>query len=312
MQPAVAGEDPVFLDMDGSVIKTDFPTKLPTTAATYAAWVNLEPVNTTIGSGDDWNNDGSFVQGSRLGGHGVPHFQIHGDGTFRLTIRDETGGNIVDGGSAPFTGRPFPNQPDIDANGAAPMPWPANQWFHLAATYDKNANGGVGEFAMYYNGTKIRSGAPNGPAVGSDIGAWDLQQFGNYYDGLGIGAVYDSGDRRLHGMMDELYIFTRALSPAEIQTLFNIAPSGAPGDYNGNGAIDAADYVVWRDNLGTTNTIPNDMTPGMVTQVDYDVWRANFGKPTIGSGAGNVAVPEPASLSILLICMAILAHERRR
>ena len=165
---------------------------------------------------------------------------------------------------------------------------------------------------MYYNGIKIRSGAPNGPAVGSDIGAWDLQQFGNYYDGLGIGAVYDSGGRRLHGMMDELYIFTRALSPAEIQTLFNIAPSGAPGDYNGNGAIDAADYVVWRDNLGTTNTIPNDLTPGMVTQADYDVWRANFGKPTIGSGAGNVAVPEPASLTILLVCLAILAHERRR
>ena len=46
-----------------------------------------------------------------------------------------------------------------------------------------------------------------------------------------------------------------------------------PGDYNLNGAVDAADYTVWRDGLGTT-----------YTQADYDVWRANFGQ-TIGSRA---------------------------
>ena len=129
MQPAVAGEDPVFLDMDGSVIKTDFPTKLPTTAATYAAWVNLEPVNTTIGSGDDWNNDGSFVQGSRLGGHGVPHFQIQGDGTFRLTIRDETGGNIVDCGQCSVFGQPFPINRILMPTVPLPCPGPRTNGF---------------------------------------------------------------------------------------------------------------------------------------------------------------------------------------
>jgi fibronectin-binding autotransporter adhesin len=69
---------------------------------------------------------------------------------------------------------------------------------------------------------------------------------------------------------------------------------GLAGDYNQNGIVDAADYVVWRKGLGTTYT-PND----------YNVWRANFGA-TIGSGSGagssaNVPVPEPAVMVLLLM-----------
>lgn len=63
-----------------------------------------------------------------------------------------------------------------------------------------------------------------------------------------------------------------------------------PGDFNGNGSVDAADYIVWRKGLGTT-----------YTQSDYSVWRANFGA-TAGSGAGvGVAVPEPTSVLLLAI-----------
>jgi hypothetical protein len=34
-----------------------------------------------------------------------------------------------------------------------------------------------------------------------------------------------------------------------------------PGDYNNNGAVDAADYVVWRENLNSTNYIPMTQHP---------------------------------------------------
>jgi probable HAF family extracellular repeat protein len=74
-----------------------------------------------------------------------------------------------------------------------------------------------------------------------------------------------------------------------------------PGDYNHNGVVDAVDYVVWRKNLGSGTSLPNDDTPG-VGQDDYTRWRARFGQTT-GSGSGasaNVAVPEPA-ISVLLI-----------
>ena len=45
------------------------------------------------------------------------------------------------------------------------------------------------------------------------------------------------------------------------------------GDFNEDGVVDAADYVVWRKGLGTT-----------YTQKDYDTWRAHFGQ-TAGIGS---------------------------
>jgi hypothetical protein len=85
------------------------------------------------------------------------------------------------------------------------------------------------------------------------------------------------------------------------------------GDYNDNGIVDAADYVVWRDRLGQNVTIPNDATPGAVTQEDYDVWRRNFGAGQIGSAA---AVPEPAMLTLCFLAvgsgMLLVSAERRR
>ena len=61
---------------------------------------------------------------------------------------------------------------------------------------------------------------------------------------------------------------------------------GTPGDYNANGVVDAADYTVYRDHLVQSETLPNDSTPGSVTQADYDVWKSNFGNhPGSGSGA---------------------------
>ncbi len=74
-----------------------------------------------------------------------------------------------------------------------------------------------------------------------------------------------------------------------------------PGDYSGNGAVDAADFSVYRDNLGASVVLPNDTTPGSVTAADYAVWQANFG----AGAASSIAVPEPKTLAILslLFCL---------
>src|SRR6185436_19049683 len=47
---------------------------------------------------------------------------------------------------------------------------------------------------------------------------------------------------------------------------------GLPGDFNANGVVDVADYVVWRKRNGS--------------QTDYNVWRSHFGQPP-GSGSGS-------------------------
>jgi serralysin len=53
-------------------------------------------------------------------------------------------------------------------------------------------------------------------------------------------------------------------------------------DYNGNGVVDTADYVLWRNG----GPLQNDLTPG-VQPGDYNVWRAHFGR-TVAAGSGEV------------------------
>jgi hypothetical protein len=91
--------------------------------------------------------------------------------------------------------------------------------------------------------------------------------------------------------------------------------TSSPGDYNGNGTVDAADYVVWRKNLETAAVLPNDISVGSVTAEDYGMWRAQFGRSTNGaallSSPMNSAVPEPSTLSIILIAtFATLLRQR--
>jgi hypothetical protein len=84
-----------------------------------------------------------------------------------------------------------------------------------------------------------------------------------------------------------------------------LAP-GLNGDYNSDGAVNAADYVVWR-NAGATDTLPNDPTPGTVNQADYLLWRANFGSTaSLGAGVGSgQSIPEPAAGLLLSLALAL-------
>ncbi|QDU88800.1 hypothetical protein Pla175_21840 [Pirellulimonas nuda] len=82
-----------------------------------------------------------------------------------------------------------------------------------------------------------------------------------------------------------------------------IVPStGTPGDYNDDGFVDAADYTVWRDNLGTAAVLPNDPTGGTIDTAQYDTWKTNFGLPATGA-VGGAAVPEPGASLALLLCL---------
>ena len=88
----------------------------------------------------------------------------------------------------------------------------------------------------------------------------------------------------------------------------------APGDYNGDGTVDAADYSVWRDSFGSATDLRADGNGnGVIDDGDYDVWKSLFGS-TYGSGTGSlVAVPEPASAVLLLAgLLATIGCWRRR
>jgi hypothetical protein len=90
-------------------------------------------------------------------------------------------------------------------------------------------------------------------------------------------------------------------------TLAN-APSVA-GDYNSNGVVDPADYVLWRKGGSLQNEVA---TIGSNTPEDYTEWRARFGN-TSGSGMGSgSAVPEPGALTLLSAAGAALLCKRRK
>jgi PEP-CTERM motif-containing protein len=88
------------------------------------------------------------------------------------------------------------------------------------------------------------------------------------------------------------------------------------GDYSGNGVVDAADYTIWRDTLGSTTDLRangNDSGPsaGKIDQDDYDFWQRNFGR-TANSGAG-AAVPEPSTFTLFVLgLIACVAVARRK
>ena len=130
--------------------------------------------------------------------------------------------------------------------------------------------------------------------------AWQFSDFVFNLDDIETGIADNMLDVtvRLSLTTDEL--------DAGFRSLFILANSPlAPydGDYNNNGIVDAADYVVWRNGLGTT-----------YTQSDYYVWRDQFGQMIPGSGSGlesHAAVPEPAAAVMLFIGLLTTLFRRR-
>ncbi len=80
---------------------------------------------------------------------------------------------------------------------------------------------------------------------------------------------------------------------------WSVVSGSLDGDFNNNGAVDAADYVVWRKSIGTPQA--------------YTLWRSNFGAPGSGSalaGPSQTNVPEPTTFCLL--AFAVLAFWERR
>jgi hypothetical protein len=81
-------------------------------------------------------------------------------------------------------------------------------------------------------------------------------------------------------------------SPFSPQLIFTMG-----GDFNRDGAVNNADYVVWRKTDGT--------------QPSYSQWRTNFGEPS-GSGSNSPAVPEPTTVLLATLATILALNPRTR
>ena len=110
----------------------------------------------------------------------------------------------------------------------------------------------------------------------------------------------DGGNLLIDNVLIEVFKEAASVTPN-----MNPNPSlseGVQGDYNGNGTVDAADYVLWRKDPAAFGGDPDG----------YNTWRANFGNPPgAGSGVG-AAVPEPATWILVAAMGAMIVPVNRR
>jgi hypothetical protein len=211
----------------------------------------------------------------------------------------------------------------------------SSQVFDLSnATVDVRAKltvpQGAGQADRVVLVVKDKDGNDTGPGLGGDEYHADLllNQFNtsammtvslplNLFTRFTAGEFVNDGDNSLANF--NLYhlgletVVGAGLVNLEIESIRVMlpAPPGVPGDYNNNGVVDTADYVMWRNGGPLANEVA---TIGSVTPEDYTEWKARFGKTTAGSGSavGGAEVPEPAGLMLLLLAASLAIGTRSR
>lgn len=85
------------------------------------------------------------------------------------------------------------------------------------------------------------------------------------------------------------------------------------GDYNRDGSVDAADYVLWRNSRGamvTRYSAADGNGNGVIDPADYARWRASFDNGALGVGAAvdPAEVPEASSEALATFLLAAVGN----
>ena len=121
-----------------------------------------------------------------------------------------------------------------------------------------------------------------------------------------------SGSLSLAATPDLPELLTWDLDIDASQVVLSVVPALA-GDYNVSGAVDAGDYAVWRKMLNQTGAglAADGDDNNVVNAADYDLCALNYGRTIGESAAAITAVPEPATIVILLTALMPGVYRRR-
>lgn len=123
-----------------------------------------------------------------------------------------------------------------------------------------------------------------------------------------MSGVAGPGTLLMDNMLMEVFRNAASVTPLNNPNPTLSEVTGLPGDFNNNQNVDAADYTVWRTNLGAAegSTLNgNGNNDAIINGSDYDLWKLHFGEHSPGAGGigGSSAVPEPDTLLLAVITL---------
>jgi hypothetical protein len=168
--------------------------------------------------------------------------------------------------------------------------------FRMSATDPLSGGGLLGVQAFFqtgeYNSPSFRFQTTSGGSVGTS-GELLLPIDGQFHELVfPLTNVVDRQNVLTFGM--NLFAHANNLDINVDYVRFNEAEL-LEGDYNQDGTVDAADYIVYRKSQGTMGT--------------YATWRQHFGESSPG---GSSVVPEPLTISLLAVWIVAAAASRFR
>ncbi|BBO32803.1 hypothetical protein [Lacipirellula parvula] len=156
---------------------------------------------------------------------------------------------------------------------------------------DTETNGFADVARLWINPTPGNAAAEATPTIVDE--SFDTPNLGGT---LPIAAFHMRNDTNTPGnvLIDEIRVGTT------FADVLPAAAAGLPGDFNGDEIVDGADFLVWQ----------RGSSPQPLSTSDLDLWKANFG--SVGSAASALSVPEPASLTLAALTMALTCLRKRR
>ncbi len=130
-------------------------------------------------------------------------------------------------------------------------------------------------------------------------------------------AKYDATCPKLNGCLSQRQL---TLGADTFDIRIN-ASAFLPGDYNGDGAVDTADFTYWRNRFGQTVTTPGEGADGngngVIDAGDYVFWRkiaaSGGGTAAAGLAANSLDIPEPSAFTLIcLLASYVFVPPRRR
>jgi hypothetical protein len=238
------------------------------------------------------------------------------------SVLDVTGNSTVVNGGYTLTDGTALVARQLTVNGDANLSSGGEYQWQLGALSTSNAGTDFGQITL--TGNLVLGGTSKLELDFSLLGANGPNSANTFWDANRswkiIDATTNAGSTSFASLLNATFsngTFTTSIGTGadlgDIFLTFTASSTAQPGDFDGDGDVDGADFVAWQTNFpkatGATLAQGDADGDGDVDGADFVVWQTNF---PFTPGPGASPVPEPTAI-VLGVCSAIgLLVLRRR